>query len=217
MSKPLRLFFVDDHPMVRDGLIGYFDNVLEYEIVGEAGDGIEALEKIKALDVDIVLTDVNMPKMDGIALTKALLKLNPGQKIIALTMFNDSHYIKKMLHAGVSGYLLKSAGEKEIQMAIDMVFQGNSYYSPEVTGVMMNKLRGQSKKPAEGIESLTSREKEVLYLILKQQSNQEIGDTLFISPRTVEAHKRNLLEKTGSKNIAGLVIYAVEKAIFDDF
>jgi DNA-binding NarL/FixJ family response regulator len=217
MSIPLKIFIVDDHPMVRDGLTGYLDNALKYEIVGEAGDGAEALERIKNIEVDLVLTDVKMPKMDGIELTKALLKMNPDQRIIAMTMFNDAHYIKKMLHAGVKGYLLKSAGENEIQLAIEMVMQGDSYYSPEVTAIIMNKLRGQSKKPVEGIESLTSREKEVLYLILKQQSNQEIGDALFISPRTVEAHKRNLLEKTGSKNIAGLVIYAVDKGIFSDF
>lgn len=95
--------------------------------------------------------------------------------------------------------------------------KGNPFYLPEVTTVIMNKLRGQSKKPIEGIETLTSREKEVLYLILKQRSNQEIGDTLFISSRTVEAHKPNPLEKTVSKNVAGLVIYAVDKTVFPDF
>lgn len=107
MSKALKIFLVDDHRMLRDGLVGYFDNALKYEIVGEAGDGAEALERIKAIEVDVVLTDIQMPKMDGIALTKALLKENPNQKFIVLTMFNIAHYIKKMCMLALVAICLK--------------------------------------------------------------------------------------------------------------
>ena len=216
MSKPVSLFIVDDHPMVRDGLLGYFDDPEAYVIAGTASNGLEALEKLVDLEVDIVLTDIQMPHLDGIDFSRKLRQQKPEQKIIVLTMFNEAQFIKRMLQAGVMGYVMKSAGKAELKQAVDFVMKGGQYYSSEVTEVIMNKLRG-GPKTVNFVTELTEREKEILYLILKQKSNQEIADQLFISSRTVEAHKRNLLEKTGSKNIAGLVIYALEHQLFEDF
>ncbi len=218
MSKAIRIFIVDDHPMVIDGLLGYLEDTSLYEVVGTASGGIKALEQLEKVTADIILTDIQMPHIDGLELVRELLRRNPQQKIIVLTMFNEPQLIKRMLQLGVMGYVLKNAGKKEIQQAIGMVMEGGQYYSAEVTHVIMNKLRGAGQKAVvSNSPALTEREMEILHLILKQQTNQEIAEELFISARTVEAHKRNLLEKTGSKNVAGLVLYAIDHQLFEDF
>ncbi len=218
MEKAVRIFIVDDHPMVIDALKGYLEDESRYHIVGTASHGKAAYEQLCQLEVDVVLADIQMPHMDGIELTKELIKLNSSCKIIALTMFNEPQLIKRMLQAGVMGYVLKNSSTHEIERAIAEVVAGRQYYSPEVTDVIMNKLRGTPlKTPIAGNAPLTERELEILYLILKQNSNQEMAEKLFISSRTVEAHKRNMLEKTGSKNLAGLVLYAIDHQLFEDF
>lgn len=216
MDTPISIFIVDDHPMIIDGLKGYLDDTGRFQVKGSASNGLEAMEKLMTMEVDVILTDIQMPMMDGAEFVKRIKQDRPEQKIIILTMFNEAQYIKKMLQLGVVGYVLKNANKAELMQAIDFVYGGGQYYSHEVTQVIMNKLRGN--QPAVSmVTELTEREKEILYLILKQKSNQEIGEELFISTRTVEAHKRNLLEKTGSKNIAGLVIYAIDHQLFEDF
>ena len=204
--------------MVIDGLMGYLNNLDQFEIKGHASNGVNALEALKPIEVDVVLTDIQMPAMDGIELTRQLIAKNPNQKVLALTMFNEPMFIKKMLQVGALGYVLKNAGKAEIVSAVTQVAQGHQYYSPEVTEVVMNHLRGAPGKGATGVSvPITEREREILYLILQQNSNKEIAEKLFISARTVEAHKRNLIEKTGSKNIAGLVLFAIENQLFKDF
>ncbi len=218
MSTPTSIFIVDDHPMIKDGLLGYLDDTSLYEIKGVASNGIDAYNQLMKMDVDILLTDIQMPIMDGIELVKKLRLEKPDQKIIVLSMFSEAQFIKRMLQLGVMGYVLKNASKAELRQAIDLVAQGGQYYSAEVTGVIMNKLRGSGKKALNQLVIvLTQREKEILHFILRQKSNQEIAEELFISPRTVEAHKRNLLEKTGSKNVAGLVIYAIDNQLFEEF
>jgi DNA-binding NarL/FixJ family response regulator len=161
-----------------------------------------------------------MPVMNGIDCTKTIKELYPDIRVLGLSMLNDNQFIKQMLAAGALGYLLKNSGEEEVKKAIRTVYKGESYYSAEVAEtVMQGMMKGSSIKRSNKLVvdlPLTSREQEVLYLIIKEKTNQEIADELFISPRTVDAHKRNLLEKTGSKNIAGLVLYAIEKNLFDD-
>ncbi len=215
--EKIEILLVDDHNMVREGLKSIFENDESFHVKAEAINGVEALNTLKETKVDIVLTDISMPQMDGVELTKAIKKNDPGQKVIALTMLGESQHIKQMLKAGVSGYLLKNCGSTELKKAITRVMDGETYYSPEVSQIIMNDLSGkkQASRMATEIE-LSERELEVLHLIIKENTNQEIADKLFISPRTVDAHKRNLLDKTGSKNIAGLVLYAVEKRLFDD-
>ncbi|HLF33597.1 MAG TPA: response regulator transcription factor [Cyclobacteriaceae bacterium] len=215
MNK-INLLLVDDHNMVREGLKSIFENDVQYNIAAEAVNGIEAIKTLKDTKVDIVLTDISMPGMDGVELTKAIKKNNPDQKVIALTMMGESQHIRQMLKAGVSGYLLKNCGSTELKKAIQKVMGGETYFSPEVSQIIMNDLTGKHASRMATEYELSEREKEVLHLIVKEYSNQEIADTLFISTRTVDAHKRNLLDKTGSKNIAGLVLYAIEKRLFDD-
>lgn len=214
----IKILLVDDHKMIREGIKSFLEESESYEVVLEAENGIEALEKYDESKVDLVITDILMPEMNGIELTGELVKKNAEIKVIALTMLNENHHIKQMLKAGVFGYLLKNCSEDELFKAIDSVISGNKFYSQEVTDIIMNDLSGD-KKPKQRLSleiPLTSRELEVLHLICKEHSNKEISEELFIGMRTVDAHKRNLLEKTGCKNVAGLVVYALERDLFDD-
>lgn len=210
------ILIVDDHKMVREGIKSVLENEDNFKITGEASNGTEALIFLGKSKIDIILTDISMPKMDGVALMKEIAEKYPEQKVIALTMMGEGQHIKQMLKAGAKGYLLKNCGSRELTSAIRKVHQGETYYSHEVTQIIMEQLSGKKTGRLSVEIPLTDRELEVLHLILKEYSNQEIADTLFISPRTVDAHKRNLIEKTGSKNIAGLVLYAVEKRLFED-
>lgn len=215
----MKILLVDDHKLIRDALRSYFANDQEFEIVEEAGNGQEALVLLREKPVDVVMMDISMPVMDGIECTQQIAEEFPQIRVLALSMMNDGQFIKKMLSAGALGYILKNSGEEEIKKALRKVAAGESYFSAEVNEtVMQNMLKGGVKRNHKLVVDLplTDREKEVLRLILKEYSNQEIADELFISPRTVDAHKRNLLEKTGSKNTAGLVLYAIEKNLFDE-
>lgn len=204
--------------MIREGLKAYLEGHDDIEVIGEAENGKEALEMMKTTDVDVVVTDIAMPEMDGITFVKEMKVFKPDQKVLALTMLNENQYIKQMLSAGANGYILKNCTDDEFFEAIQTVAAGETHYASEVTQVIMENLT-RKKKPKQRLVyeiPLTEREKEVLHLICKEKSNNEIAEELFISIRTVEAHKRNLLEKTGCKNVAGLVVYALERDMFAD-
>lgn len=215
----MKILLVDDHRLIRDAIQSYMEGDPEYEVVGEASHGQEAIKFLEENKVDVVLMDINMPIMDGLECTKVVLRRWPKVKVLTLSMMSDNQHIKQMMGAGASGYVLKNCSEKELKNAIKTVYEGDTYYSSEVTEVVMsNLMRNKPTKTSHLVVDmpLTEREKEVLELIIKEYSNQEIADKLFISPRTVDAHKRNLLEKTGSKNIAGLVMYAINNQLFED-
>lgn len=217
--KPTNIILVDDHKIVRDGIRLYLeDQEGKFQIVGEGDSGMAAIELVRNTDYDVLIIDINMPGMDGIEAASKIIEEFPGAKIIALTMLSESLHIKQMLQAGASGYLLKNCSEEEVRMAVETVNAGGTYYSQEVTQTIMKNLQknGTEKSPASKFTletPLTQREQEVLELIIEECTNQEIADQLFISPRTVDAHKRNLLEKTGAKNVAGLVLYAMNKGM----
>lgn len=217
MSK-IKLFLVDDHKMIRDAMINYLSYDDRFEIVGEANHGEEALQVIPTIDqVDVLVTDIVMPQMDGIELVKQLKAMDLDIRILVLSMLGETQHIKKMLNFGVNGYVLKSADQSEIIEAIIKVNDGETYYSARVMESIMENLRGNKSNYTASVEvPLTKREMEVLHLICKEYSNKEIADKLFISIRTVEAHKRNLLEKSGHKNMAGLALWAAEKMFFED-
>jgi DNA-binding NarL/FixJ family response regulator len=213
----IKVLLVDDHRLIRDGIRFYLEkDGHEISIVGEASDGKQALIFLENNPdkVDIILTDISMPEMNGVELATEVNKKFPTVKIIALTMIKDSQYVKQMLQAGASGYLLKNAREKEIVDAVKAVYNGESYYAQEATKAIMDFM--SKKKQDHDVVAISKREKEVLRLIIDELSNQEIADKLFISIRTVEAHKRNLMEKTGSKTLAGLVKYAINNFLFED-
>ncbi len=215
MANPKTIILVDDHKIIRDGLKMYFTGNDDYVIEAEAENGVEALEILSKQSFDLVITDISMPEMDGITLAQEIKEKYPDQKVMALTMMGENQHIKHMLAAGVNGYILKNSDKSEIMNAIKTILNGENYYSGSVTKIIIDGIAGK-KKPTQRLTletPLTTREKEVLKLIVKEYSNKEIADQLFISVRTVDAHKRNLLEKTGCKNIAGLVVYALEHNI----
>jgi len=215
----MKILLVDDHRLIRDAIRSYMEDDADYEVVGEASQGQEAIRTMEETEVDVVLMDINMPIMDGLECTKEIVKRWPHIKVLTLSMMSDNQHIKQMMGAGASGYVLKNCTEKELKKAIKTVYDGDTYYSAEVTEVVMvNLMKNNSTKTSNLVVDmpLTEREKEVLELIIKEHTNNEIADKLFISNRTVDAHKRNLLEKTGSKNIAGLVMYAINNQLFED-
>ncbi|MEQ6167363.1 MULTISPECIES: response regulator transcription factor [unclassified Ekhidna] len=206
------LLLVDDHQIIRDGIRFYFEGDEEFTIKDEAENGLEALELLKDNKYDIILTDINMPKMDGLEFMKSLKENYPDQKVLVLSMYNEAGYINKMIALGANGYVLKKSDKGELVSAIKKVLDGQDHYSDEVYKTIIGNIAGRKPKERLTLEAeLSDREKEVLVLIANEYTNQEIADKLFISIRTVETHKRNLLEKTGCKNVAGLVMYAVER------
>lgn len=216
MSKT-KIIIADDHRLIRDGIKTLLTKDA-YEVIGEAENGLQVLDLMDDHPADVIMMDINMDEMDGIACTQEVKKLYNNVKIIALSMLAEQHYIKEMIKAGASGYIHKNCNQQEIINAIDQVLRGGNYYSPQITQVIMNSLSGNEIEQSTTLSEeapLTSREKEILKLVLEEFSNQEIADKLDISKRTVEAHKRNLLEKTGSKNLAGLVRYGLEHGIIE--
>ncbi|MEP1094108.1 MAG: response regulator transcription factor [Cyclobacteriaceae bacterium] len=206
------LLVVDDHQIIRDGIRFYFEEDEEFIIKDEAENGLEALELLKNNQYDIILTDINMPEMDGVELMKSIKENHSDQKVLVLSMFNEAAYINKMISLGANGYVLKKSNKTELVQAIKTILAGEDHYSEEVYKTIIGNIAGRKPKHRLSLETdLSEREKEVLLLITEECSNQDIADKLFISIRTVETHKRNLLEKTGCKNIAGLVMYAVER------
>lgn len=215
----MKILLVDDHKLIRDAIYSYLEEDAKFDVIGQVGNGQQALDFLAEQSVDVVMMDINMPVMDGVVCTKEITKEWPEIKVLALTMMSDNQHIKQMMNAGALGYILKNCTEEEVKDALRTVASGETYYSEEVTEtVMASMMKRKPMKTSHMVVDLplTEREKEVLRLIIKEYSNQEIADELFISPRTVDAHKRNLLEKTGSKNVAGLVLYAIDKQLFED-
>ena len=212
METRIPVFVVEDHQVVREGIISLIRESGEFQIVGEAANGKIALAKIEAsvLRPEVVLMDINMPVMDGIACTRELFARYQGNiHILALTMVKQGLHIRGMLEAGASGYILKNCDKLELFEAIKKVQQGNPYFSQEVSQEVMNEMT-KSTHQVSRKGGLSKRELEVLQLIVHDLSNQEIADKLYISIRTVETHKQNLISKTGTNNVAGLVVYAIK-------
>jgi DNA-binding NarL/FixJ family response regulator len=211
----IKMLLVDDHEIVRDGLKTLIESQHGMDIVAEAENGEQALEICRNQDVDLIVMDVNMPEMDGIQSTKEIKEEFPDIKILALTMSDNDVHIRKMIESGASGYILKNAGREELKKAIDALMNDQHYFSDTATqSVMMELVRNKGKTNSGSVVQITERELEVLELILKEHTNQEIAEKLFISVRTVDAHRRNLLQKTGARNTAGLVRYALENNFF---
>lgn len=215
----INIMLVDDHQVVLDGLKFYFENSERYGIKSIANSGAEALGLLQKESYDLIISDISMPEMNGLEMVQTIRKDNKEQPILIMTMMGESQHIKNLLALGVNGYILKNSKQEELFHAIDTIMSGSNYFSDEVTSTILNDFVGKKIQPKKRLTynvPLTEREKEVLQLIVKEYSNQEIADELFISIRTVEGHKHNLIEKTGAKNVAGLVLYAVENDLLPD-
>ena len=211
-SAAIKVLIVDDHQMIRDGVKSLLYDTEGIHVTAEAENGKEAiviLEDENSL-VDLILMDINMPKMDGIEATKYITQQFPDIKILALTVYDDESHIAEMLKAGASGYILKTTGKQELELSIKTIMADDSYFSKEVSNQMMKQLMKKSPSKKFSNSKLTERETEVLKLISDGYTNPEIAEKLFLSPRTIDAHRRNLLQKLQKKNTAGLVKYAME-------
>lgn len=209
-----KLIIVDDHTLFRNGLRILLNTLDDYQVIGEASNGKQFLELLETTIPDLVLLDINMPVMDGIEAATIAQKLYPDLRIITLSMYGEEDYYYKMVNAGVKGFLLKNSDIKEVKTALDVVFEGGSFFSSELLQNLVNSLKSSSRSKEIHAE-LSEREMEILILICQGLSNQEIGDKLFISKRTVDKHRANILEKSESKNTAQLVVYAIKNKLVE--
>ena len=209
--KSYRILLADDHALFLSGLSGLLARRPECEVVGTAANGAECLELIRTVPHDVVLMDIDMPVMDGIEATERALAEHPDEKIITLSIHAEETFYFRMVEAGAKGFILKSADLDEVVAAIHVVCEGGSFFSQELLQHLVGSLKTSRHDQPE--ELLSDREKEILLLICKGLSNQEIGDRLFISKRTVDKHRANILEKTGCKNTANLVVWAIKNSV----
>jgi DNA-binding NarL/FixJ family response regulator len=194
--EPIHLFVVDDHTLFRDGLRALFGSVEDIEVVGEASDGDEAVEEIGRLQPDIVLMDIQIPKLNGIEATRRIVSEHPEIGVIVVTMLEDNDSVFAAMRAGARGYILKGAGQEEMLRAIRSVSRGEALFGPAIAGRLVSYF-SETREPGENqaFPELTDREREVLDLIAKGWTNAKIADSLYISPKTVSNHCSNIFSK----------------------
>ncbi|HTR81996.1 MAG TPA: response regulator transcription factor [Bacteroidota bacterium] len=215
--KKIKILVVDDHPLVRFGVINQLKSSEEYVVVGEAEDGEDAIAKTKALGPDLVIMDIFMPGISGIEATKLLRKKYPSTRVLILTGFENEDYVYQIIRSGAGGYILKSVEKEELLEAVQAVMSGERFFSPRISKLIVEnfirKAEGQkSLIPAED-DILTKREKEILALVADGLTNQQIAEKLFISARTVDTHRTNIMQKLNIHDVANLVRYAMEKGL----
>lgn len=210
-----RILLADDHGVVRQGLRAVLARDASLEVIGESGDGREAVRLADALQPHVVIMDISMPQLNGIEAAKQIVKANSRIHIIILSMHSDETYLLRALQAGVKGYLLKESAEEDLIRAVRMVAQGRPFFSPAVTSALLaDYMRDmQRRNLQDSYDLLTEREKEVLQLLAEGKSNKEAATVLDLSTNTVETHRTNLMQKLGLHNIAEIVLYAVRKKI----
>lgn len=206
MSK-YKILIADDHAMVRDGVKNLIKQNKDYRVVGEAASGQEALEQYELLKPDLIILDISLPDMNGMEISKKILAGDPTANIIILSMYDDEDYISSCLEFGVKGYVVKNESSSELDYAIKTVLQGRNYFSRQAQNVIFRKYSQNvnKKKQREDLVKLTNREIEIVKLIAEGLTSQQMADKLFISPRTVETHRANLMKKMSVKNAVELV------------
>jgi len=207
-----KIAITDDHVMVLKGIDAMLENTQEIEVVGLYSNAEETLKKLSIDTPDVLLLDINLPDVNGIDLSKQLLKKHPDLKIIALTSHDDISYVKRMLKNGVHGYLLKNTDKLELVEALKTVLSGELYLQKDIRNKML--MQTSKKKVDNGLKpNLTRREQDVLVAISEELTTQEISEKLFISPKTVETHRMNIMSKLGAKNSVGIIKIAIEKEL----
>jgi DNA-binding NarL/FixJ family response regulator len=216
LPAELNILVVDDHPLFRQGVRFFLESIPEITLVFEAGNGREALRLLTEEPINLVLLDLQMPVMDGVALTQAIKADFPTVKVLILTSFAEWGKVYPPLQAGADGYLLKDAKPKQLEAAIQAVMAGGHYFEPQVTSEMLTLLNsGQTEKPNPATEELTQREMEVLSLITAGLGNKDIAQQLFISEKTVKTHVANILEKLQVKSRTQAALYATRLGWFE--
>lgn len=215
--KKIKVLVVDDHTLVRDGIRALLALVADIEVVGEAANGKESIEKIKELAPDVVLMDLAMPVMSGLEATRRIRRQFPGVKVLALTQYDDSEYVIPVIEAGARGFVTKMGAFSELASAIQATYRGESFLSPSAAAVLVEEC--QQKTAAEGgkdpYQQLTDREREVLKLVAEGHTAREIADMLVVSPKTVEWYKATLMNKLNIHNKTDLIKFAIRKQVIN--
>ncbi len=209
MGEKIKIFIVDDHEIFRNGLKLVFSKNQEIDIVGEAESGEDFLQKMELVEFDVVLMDIKMPGINGIETTKRAIAKNPNLKVLVLSTFGEEEFLHQIINVGAKGFSLKNVDKQTLFDAISLIYGNKNYFSPELLPFFTNKYLNPDKSDKSEL-ILTKRELEILELIGEGYTNGEIADKMFISKRTVDTHKSNLISKTGSKNIVSLLIYAIK-------
>lgn len=206
---PVKVFIIDDHPMVVAGLNSLLGRLENIEVAGAVSNAFDAIPFLKKNKIEVVLLDINLPDISGIDLCKKIHKEFPDIKILGISTFSERSYISRMIENGASGYLIKSASADEIAEAIDTVLKGKIYLSVSMEHI----AKPLSIMPSDNLPALTKREKEILHLISEGLTNNQIAEKLFISPLTVDSHRKNLLTKLNVNNTASLIKLAVQNGL----
>jgi DNA-binding NarL/FixJ family response regulator len=214
-----RIYFVDDHKLFIEGVTSLLTDDQGLEIIGYSFTARDFIAKIDELDIDAYIIDINMPDMSGLELAQKIKEKKPHAQILILSMYDSYEYIENAIKSGASGYLLKAANHEELVKAIKIVARGEQYFGMEILRTLTRRISSANQSPDEDIISnrpnilLSKRETEILILITQEYTTQKIAEKLFISERTVETHRKNILSKTGVKSIVGLIKYAIDEGI----
>lgn len=211
----IKLLVADDHRVLLDGLVNLLGQESNFEIVATAENGKQVLDRLNETEPDICLLDISMPEMDGISVARWIRQHKPALKIIILTTHDEEEIIAEMVNTGISGYLLKSSTRHELVEGINRVMGGKMYFSEAVNTAIIQGFKHEleKKKQPEETVSLTNREKEIVQLLAREYTNDKIADALNISYRTVETHRKNIMQKTKARNLAGLIKFAYSKGL----
>ncbi|MDR3718176.1 MAG: response regulator transcription factor [Bryobacteraceae bacterium] len=212
---PTRVLIADDHPLIRSGLRALLGREKEFEVVGEAADGYQALELVEQLKPDVVMLDISMPRLNGIDVAKKISETTPSTRIIIVSIHSDESYVLRALKAGAKGYLLKASPEGDILNAVRAVAAGQAYLSPEMSRLLVEEyVREMRYRGVEDSYDLLSiREKEILQLLASGTSNRDIAEMIHVSVATVETHRTNIFQKLGIHSLPELILYAVRKSL----
>ena len=215
MAKTKKIVLAEDHRLLREGLKALLQNEKNFQVVGEAANGLEAIRFVEKHSPDLILLDLSMPKMSGLSVIKEIKSRFPRVRILALTIHESDQYVLEAFQSGADGYCLKDASKDELLVAIESVLNGKTYISPGISeGVMVGYLEGKKTlRTSTAWDNVTQREKDVLKLIAEGYRNKEIADFLNISVKTVEKHRANLMKKLNLRNVSALTAYAIEKKI----
>lgn len=212
MKRKIRILLADDHKLVRQGFRLILLSQPDMDVVGETGNGREAVELARTLRPDVVVMDVTMPELNGIEATRRIREISPHIRVLALSVHRDSVYVREIIRAGAEGYLLKESADTDLLAAVRAVAAGNSYLSPEVSGVILRDYRKHATNP---LDLLTSREREVLQLIAEGKTNKEIATLLNLSIYTVDGHRARIMDKLNLHSVGELVRFAVRNGLID--
>lgn len=211
--RPIRVLIADDHTLVRESLVGVLQAAGDIEVVAQAGDGIETLEKAESSHPDVIVVDLSMPRLNGIEVVRRLHGRIPNARVLVLTMHQEEEYVLRVVRAGASGYLVKDSPASELVAAVRSLHAGHAYFGPQAARTLAEQLQHPERDAADPYGALTAREREVFHLIAEGLTTKEIARKLDISVKTAENHRARVLDKLGMRNTAELVRYAVQRGL----